>query len=324
MRYIVLYAASCPACSEVARMVGAASVPGLEARGFEDPEVTGWLRDAGLPAPGRPALMILSGEDIQVLSGLAMRRRLAGVVGWRRSGTLVRLLTAEWRARLTKQAASRMPSRRGVLGGVLAGLAGWAATSGVARASVTPASDVPAMTPAAPAAAARVLQTAAAQQAVRTWGPADQQVLAISGSQPVLVLLHPERDIYTFIDNSPGAHSAEPLAISLGAAPTGEHALRYYTVNGGPLADVRASDGQAIVTPVQPRPGEVEPDISTFKLKCWLGCIGRSTTNPGCITACENCFYYAVGSVARVVACSQCVVCAGPNGVRCLQECSIV
>ena len=48
MRYIVLYAAGCPACSEVARMVGAASVPGLEARGFEDPEVAELLRNADL------------------------------------------------------------------------------------------------------------------------------------------------------------------------------------------------------------------------------------------------------------------------------------
>jgi hypothetical protein len=325
MRYVVLYAASCPACSEVARLVGNASITDLEARPFEDPQVTESLRKAGLVAPDRPSLMVISETDVQLLSGWAMRSRLAGLVGWRRSRTIVRLLAAEWRARLAKSAASHVPSRRGVIGGLLAGLAGWAMSSGVANASATPPEGTPAMKPADPAAAARVLGTATAQQAVRTWGPAEQQVLEISGgSQPVLVLTHAERDIYTFIDNSPGAHSSEPVAISLGAAPTAEHALRYYTVNGGALADVKVSNGRAVITPVQPGPGEAVPNIAKWQIVCWLGCIGRKTTSPGCITACENCFYYAVGSLARVIACSQCVVCAGPDGVACLRECAII
>jgi hypothetical protein len=329
MRYVVLYAASCPACSEVARLVGNASITDLEARPFEDPQVTESLRKAGLVAPDRPSLMVIGDTDVQVLSGWAMRRRLAGLVGWRRSRTIVRLLAAEWRARLAKSAASSaasyVPSRRGVIGGVLAGLAGWAMNSGVANASATPPAGTPAMKPADPAAAARVLQTATAQRAVRAWGPAAQEVLEISGgSQPVLVLTHLERDIYTFIDNSPGAHSNEPVAISLGAAPTAEHALRYYTVNGGALADVKLSGGQAIVTPVQPGIGEAVPDISKWQIACWLGCIGRKTTSPGCITACDNCFYYSVGSLARLIACTQCAVCAGPNGVACLRECNII
>jgi hypothetical protein len=325
MRYVVLYAASCPACSEVARLVGNASITDLEARPFEDPQVTESLRKAGLVAPDRPSLMVISDTDVQLLSGWAMRSRLADLVGWRRSRTIVRLLAAEWRARLAKSAASHVPSRRGVIGGLLAGLAGWAMSSGVANASATPSEGTPAMKHADPAAAARVLGTATAQQAVRTWGPAEQQVLEISGgSQPVLVLTHPERDIYTFIDNSPGAHSSEPVAISLGAAPTAEHALRYYTVNGGALADVKLSDGHATVTPVQPGPGEAVPNIAKWQIACWLGCIGRKTTSPGCITSCENCFYYAVGTLARVIACTQCVVCAGPDGVECLRECAII
>ncbi len=324
MRYVVLYAASCPACSEVARLVRNASVTDLEARPFEDPQVTESLRKAGLATPDRPSLVVISDTDVQVLSGWAMRSRLAGLVGWRRSRTIVRLLAAEWRARLAKPAASYVPSRRGVIGGVLAGLAGWAMSSGVANASATPPESAPAMKPADPAAAARVLETATAQRAVRAWGPAGPEVLEISGgSQPVFVLTHPGRDIYTFIDNSPGALSGnEPVAISMGATPTAEHALRYYTVDGAALADLKVSDGQAIVTPVQPGPGEAVPDIAAWQFACWIGCIGRRS-NYTCLNACENCLNYSSGGIARVANCTYCVLCAGPNGVACLEECAI-
>jgi hypothetical protein len=323
MRYIVLYAAGCPACSEVARMVGAASITGLEARGFEDPEVAESLRNAGLPTPDRPALMVMSDEGIQVLSGWAMRRRLAGVAGWRRSRTIARLLAAEWRARLTKPAASHAPSRRGVIGGVLAGLAGWAMSSGVANASATPAEGMP--KPADAAVAARALKTATAQRAVRAWGPAEPQVLEITGgSRPVLVLTHPERDIQTFIDNSPSATSSnEPVAISLGVSPAAEQALRYYTVDGAPMADLKVSGGRAVATLVRPAPGEESPAIPE-KVLCWFACINsKPSTNSVCLYNCENCVSYPIGGIARLVACIYCGVCAGPNGVACLYECSL-
>lgn len=325
MRYIVLYAADCPACSKVAAMVTGAAVTGLEARGFEDPEIAESLRTAGLRIPDRPSLVIMSDTDVQLLNGWAMRRRLAGVVGWRRSRTIVRLLAAEWRARLTKSAASHVPTRRGVIGGILAGITGWAVTSGVANASPASAGSAPAMKPADPADAAMVLRTATAQRATRAWGPADAQVHEISGggSHPVFVLMHPDRDVYTFIDNSPGAlRDNKPVAISLGIAPTTEHALRYYTVDGAALADLRVADGATMVKAVETAP-EVIPDLSKWQFACWVGCIGRKST-VACLAVCENCFYYSVGSIARLIACSNCVVCAGPNGVACAKECNII
>ena len=98
-------------------------VTGLEARPLEDPEVTGLLGHAGLETPDRPSLLVADSKGIEVLSGWAMRRRLAGVIGWRRSGAITGLLAAEWRARLARSADSHAPSRRGVIGGALAGVA---------------------------------------------------------------------------------------------------------------------------------------------------------------------------------------------------------
>jgi hypothetical protein len=324
MRNIVLYAGSCPACSRVARLVTDASIADLEARPFDDPGVSESLAGAGLPTPDRPALVVIGDTDVQLLTGWAMRRHLAALVGWRRSGTIARLLAAEWRARLTRPAGLPALSRRGVIGGTVAGVLGWAMSSGVANAATRSAESTPGLKAASPADAARVLETAAAQRAIRAWGPAEQQVLETTGGgRQVLVLRHPDRDIYTIIDNSPEAQGGEPAAISVGAAPTAEHALRYYTVNGGALADLAISDGHTTITPVQLSPGEVEPDLSKIQFQCWLGCIGASTTSPSCITSCESCVIGPNG-LGKAIACALCIVCAGQNGVNCLYVCGIL
>jgi hypothetical protein len=327
MRYIVLYAASCPACSKVAQLVTNASVTGLEARSFEDPQVTGPLSKEGLAVPDRPALMVVGDADVQVLSGWAMRRRLASVVGWRRSGTIVRLLAGEWRARLTRPAAGYAPSRRGVIAGILAGAAGWVMTAGTANASPA-AAGAPAMTPADPADAARVLKTATAQQAIRTWGPAQQHVLQIGGSDPMLVLVHPERDIYTFIDDSPGAlRDNQPAAISVGTSPSPEAVVRYYTLAGVPLADLTVSNGQAKATPAPVGTGggasvAAEPQGVKAAAACFSICVtGRTNPSDVCFVNCENCANYAVGSLAQVAACTLCIACAGKYGLQCYLDC---
>jgi hypothetical protein len=327
MRYIVLYAASCPACSKVARLVTDASVTGLEARSFEDPQVTGPLANEGLAVPDRPSLMVIGDTGVQVLSGWAMRRRLAGVVGWRRSRTIVRLLAGEWRARLTKPAAAHAPSRRGVIAGILAGAAGWVMASGTANASPA-AAGAPAMTPADPAEAARVLKTATAQQAIRAWGPAEQHVLQIGGSDPVLVLVHPERDIYTFIDNSPGAlRGNQPAAISVGTSPSAEAMVRYYTLVGAPLADLTVSNGQTKATPVSTgtgagASGTAEPEGVKAAAACFSICVtGRTNASDVCFVNCEHCSTYAVGSLAQVAACTLCIACAGKYGLQCYLDC---
>jgi hypothetical protein len=268
--------------------------------------------------------VVASGAEVQLLTGWAMRRHLAALVGWRRSGSIARLLAAEWRARLTRPVGLHAPSRRGVIGAAAAGILGWAMSSGVASAATRSAESTPALKAASPADAARVLETATAQRAIRAWGPAEQQVLETTGGgRQVLVLRHPDRDIYTVIDNSPDAHGGEPAAISVGAAPTAGDALRYYTVNGGALADLAMSDGRATITPVQLAPGEVEPDLTKIQFSCWLGCVGASTTSPSCITSCESC---AIGpnGLGKAIACALCAVCAGQNGVNCLYVCGIL
>jgi hypothetical protein len=324
MRNIVLYAGSCAACSRVARLVTDASIADLEARPFDDPRVSESLAGAGLPTPDRPALVVIGDADVLVLTGWAMRRRLAALVGWRRSGTIARLLAAESRARLTRSAETYMPSRRGIIGGAVAGIVGWAVTSSVAQASTTSAASTPALKAMSPAGAAKVLQTATAQRAVSTWGAAE--VLELSGgSNPVFMLVHSERDIYTFIDNSPRARQASgPAAVSLSVAPGAGGTIRYYTVSGIALADLTVADGQATATPAQPT-ATAEPGIVINKvtLACFAACIGRPTS-VACVDSCARCSE-AQGTLAqRILACVPCVTCGGVNAVNCLYVCNIL
>jgi hypothetical protein len=327
MRNIVLFAANCSACSRAARLVTEASIPGLEALPFEDPHVSQALASAGKQTPDRPALLVIGETEVHLLTGLAMRRRLAALIGWRRSGTVVRLLAAEWRARLARHVViPGTPSRRGVIGGTLAGIIGWAMSSGLAHAAAKPADDGPALKVASEADSERVLKTATARQAIAAFGRADTHVLEVTGgSNPVFVLVHPERRIYTCIDKS-ALRVSDPVGISLGAAPTPAGGLRYYTVRGTGLADLITENGRVRAQAVDAgtaHPGTVEPDINKTQIACFIACVGVKSS-ASCIQACIGCATDVVGTIPQIVACTQCVVCAGPNGVSCLRDCNII
>lgn len=316
-RNIVLYAGSCSACSSVARLVTNASIAGLESRSFDDPQVGESLAGAGLEIPSRPALLVLHGGDAQLVTGWAMRRKLAAIVGWRRSGTIVRLLAAEWRVRIMKTAGSHAPSRRGVIGGSLLGIVGWAMSAGVAHASATtPAANIPTLRAVSSTVAAKVLRTATAQRAASTWGAAEVLQVA-GGSNPAFVLHHSERDVYTFIDNSSHARqTGAPFAISLGMSSAGGRVLtiRYYNVSGAALADLTVADGQTTVTAVT----SVHTDVAVapdFNLSCFRECIGRYATAT-CGNSCGVC-----ALSGNVLPCTTCVACAGTFGIVCGKEC---
>jgi len=331
MRYIVLFQHSCHACSQVARMVRDLSVTGLEARPLEDPEVTGLLSHAGLQAPDRPSLLVADGNGVEVLSGWAMRRRLAGVIGWRRSAAIAGLLAAEWRARLARSADSHGPSRRGIIGGALAGAAGWALMSGSAFASARPGESKPAMTAADPAEVKAALATVPGQRAMRTWGAVEPKVYKVrSGGQVTLMLTHPRDRILTFIDVSPGAaRGGNPAAVSLGEAIATFGAVRYYTVGGTPLADLMVSSSGG----VQARPvpsdavvpsmtAEVEPPITPKQLACFVACIGRRA-GAACLQNCINCVAGIIYKNPPPLPCAECTACAGQYGTACVGECGL-
>jgi len=256
-----------------------------------------------------------------------MRRHIAGIVGWRRSGTIVRLLTAEWRARLARSAGLSAPSRRGVIGSALAGIGGWVLMSGSALA--LPTEGKPGMTPADPADVKAVLATASVQQAIRTWGPVEGEIYqASSGERPTLMLTHLRDGILTFVRSSPSAlRGGNPAAVSLSEVPA-VHAIRYYTVGGTPLADLTASSGQVQVGPVPSgavvtgRTAEVVPDLGKAPIACFIGCVGRKV-DAGCILDCLGCLSSIIFHQPNPIDCGECTFCAGQRGTECIEECGI-
>jgi hypothetical protein len=325
MKHIVLFQHSCAACSKVARMVRDLSITGLEARALGDPEVLQLLGTAGLQRPDRPSLLVVNGDDVQLISGWAMRKRLAGVVGWGRSGTIVRLLAAEWRARLARSAESHVLSRRGVIGGALAGVAGWALIPGsTAGAAPEPSESKTDLTLADPADVEKASAAASVQQAIRTWGPVEGDVYTVTrGGQPTLVLTHPRRGIFTFVDNSPAAlRGGTPAALSMGKASTAAPAARFYTTGGTPLADVAVSGDHVTASAVSGNTivldsfnAEAEPDVSKAEIAIFIACIGENASATcwmNCITCVET-----IATIYGIVPCAYCLACAGPYGITC-------
>jgi hypothetical protein len=323
MRYIILFQHSCDACSKVARMVRDISIDGLEARALSDPQVSELLSNARLEIPSRPALLVVDNDNVQMLSGWAMRRRLARVVGWRRSGTIARLLAAEWRARLARSAGSHGLSRRGVIGGALAGVAGWALIPGsTAGAAHEPSGSKTDLTLADPADVEKASAAASVQQAIRTWGPVEGDVYTVTrGGQPTLVLTHPRDGIFTFVDNSPGAlRSGTPAALSMGRASTAAPAARYYSTGGIPLADLAVSGDHVTASPVSgivldSFNAEAEPDVSKAEIAIFIACIGENA-NATCWMNCITCVE-TIATIAGIVPCAYCLACAGPYGITC-------
>jgi hypothetical protein len=322
MKYLVLYAEECTACSDVAALIRQTGTPGLEARGLADPQVLDLLASAHLEVPNRPAMLAVGDDSVRLLSGIRMRLRLAQIVGWRRSSTVVRLAAAEWRARLARSTGRGMSTRRGVLGGAVAGVAGWALASGPAAAASTRGGQ-PAITTAESAEADRVMATAAVQQAVRTWGPVDKGVMKVTGGhQPVLVLTHSRDEVLTFVDNSPGAlRDGRPVALSIGAAPGPTRGIRFYTVGGTPLADVAVVSGRVTATPASRAGIEEEPDVSVSQLSCFIACLG-ARVNINCADQCASCIH-TPGVVGKIPSCIQCAACAGPHGISCAKDCGL-
>jgi hypothetical protein len=327
MRHIVLFQHNCAACSKVARMVRDLAITGLEARALEDPQVTALLSNAQLPTPDRPSLLIVNDDDVQLLTGWAMRRRLAGVIGWRRSAAIVSLLAAEWGARLTQSAESHEPSRRGVIGGALAGLGGWILMSGSAAASPRKGPKPDKARLATPAETEMALATGPVRTAIRTWGPVEGQVFHISGpgAPAVLALPHPRSGVLTLVEASPHAlRGGQPTALSQGHAPAG-HQTRYHSVAGAAILDLGVHDGKVRGRVVQPGPGEAEPDVN-FKLFsiCLLDCIMGKGLTPQCVDTCYTCGNALVTRDWPSVlnSCPTCATCGGRFAVQCAKDCA--
>jgi len=324
-RNVLLFDGDCAACSRVARLVHDLAVTDLEVLGLRDDRVAAALAQAGLSTPDRPSLLVTDGDHVRILTGWSMRRRLASMLGWRHSRTIVRLLVSEWRARMTRAADVAGPSRRGFVGTATAGVVGLA----MLPRSFTRRAASPQMTyaPASAADIERALASAPVRRAIQTWGPVEANVMEVKdGSERALVFTHHEGEnqVITFVDNSADARHGSPVCLSMAESPSANHGIRYYTVAGTPLADIASGPhGKAEVRAVSQHHdageyGDITPD--GFHLHCWLLCLQEFNVNlsPGCFQNCEECF-----QLISARACVLCAACAGgPKAIACAKRCT--
>ncbi|MDX6395501.1 MAG: hypothetical protein QOJ73_6564 [Streptosporangiaceae bacterium] len=323
-KHVLLFDSDCAACSKVARTVQELAVTDLEVLTLRDPPVAEALDQAGLTAPDRPSLLVTGDGDVRLLSGWSMRRRLAGIVGWRRARTITRLLISEWRARRAREAELASPSRRRAIGTAVAGVAGWAMLPRLAAARRL-APPKPSYVPAAEADVKRALASGPVRRATRTWGqPQSQVVELMEGSERILVFSHGDGEsrMITVVDNSVNARQGAPISLSMGKSPSAEHGIRYYTVDGVPLLDIRVgAGGTSTLVPLaqSSNVNKSVPEVPDFSLGCWLLCMHKDGIYPtlGCEAACDACF-----ALMSTLTCAHCLACAGGvKAVTCARRC---
>ena len=321
MAHVLMFDSECAACSRAAQAVAGMGIAGLEVRGLSDPAVLALLRQAGLEQPAGPALLSGDGAQARLATGWAMRRQLARLVGWKRASRIARLVSIEGRAR-----ASRAPSmsRRRALGAGLslaAGAAGAVLLPGSASAA-TP-SPTSGTVPATDAEAQRALGSTAVQNAIRTWGPAQPAGVVSDGTDSVLVLSFANApEVALLVDNSAGATAAGRKAVAV-KKDMANGALNFFGTDGTAFGAVSVRSGKVVVTEAPAAAASAVPaiptGIPTGQIRCFIHCLGAHLTAQ-CILTCHTCVT-TWNPWSRAISCLHCLVCAGPEAIRCARHC---
>ena len=105
MGFKLLFDAHCVHCTNVARKVRELGIQDLEVVSLRDAEVRRVFQQAGQAVPDGPTLIDTDGDRLVAWTGLAMRIRLARLIGYRRAADMLRLLAAEGKARAGRRAS---------------------------------------------------------------------------------------------------------------------------------------------------------------------------------------------------------------------------
>jgi hypothetical protein len=312
MAHVLMFDSSCTACSRAAQEVARMGIVDLEVRGLSDPAMVAQLREAGLEQPDGPALLSGEGAQARLATGWAMRKELARLLGWRRATRIVRLVSIEGRARAARPGSV---SRRRVLGTGLAAAAGALGSAllpdGALANTSQPASGLAAVRPAEASAA---LASSAVRTAVNTWGPAQAAGVATDPTDPVLIFTFANApDVSLLVDNSAGA-TAGRMAVAV-RQDTANGTLSFFGTDGAPFGTLTVKAGSVIVTEAPAIP----TGIPTWRIRCFIACLGAHVSAQ-CALTCHTCVT-TWNPWSRAISCAHCLICAGPEAVRCAKHC---
>lgn len=315
----LLFDTTCPACTNVARRLRELDVHDLSVRSLHDPEIVEVFQSTGTPVPNKPALVHIGGpETLTVYTGLAMRMRLARMLGARRAAEIVGLAAAEVQAHVARRTEDKRWSRRRLLGGA-AGATG-ALVFGAALPSAAASGAPRRGTPLTAAAKQRLLASPRLQKAARIWGAVDDGAIeTVIGDGERLVAV-PHRG-GTRAVTLLRLDDDDALGVTITPNPD-ETGIRYHLAESGlPIAELSVHNGQvatrALDYSAAPPGADPEPLGVREFTTCFVVCIG-ATVPPECIAQCIACV--TGGLLVKAVACPYCLGCAR-LGVRCANEC---
>jgi hypothetical protein len=310
--YTLLFEAQCAACSRAAQAVAGLGIRDLVVRGLSDPPIVAQLAQAGLEQPTRPALLIQEGTEVRLVTGWAMRWTLVRLLGWRRAGRILGLISTEGFAHAARMGTV---SRRGFLGGGVATAAGALGSMlfpGSALAAATPP-PTRSLVPARPADLQAALSSTDVQTAISTWGSAEAAGAVHDATNPVIVFTFTGRpDVFLFVDNTPGVAASKRVAVALAANADGS--MSYVGPDGTPYATLVKQAGGVVVV-------EAPTSKTPPKVVCFYHCLKRhiGSLSQACVNACGFCA--ASSGPSRIAPCLQCFLCAGHLGPTCAIEC---
>lgn len=315
MTYLLLFDSHCASCSRVARLVRDLEIAQLDTASLHQPDVQHLFESAGLPVPGKPALINTAGHHLQVWTGLAMRVRLTRVIGVRRASSILRLVAAEAAARSERAGSTRQLGRRGVLGAAAAGI-GAVVLGPAAAAGAKPDGDV-SLGEMTAAVRQRVLASKPAREAVAAWGPIDTaSVNLVTGGDgtKVAALPHTEGSAVTYVE----AAATDPVAAVTIVTDSAAGSLRYHTTTGVPVVEQKAGpDGKVQTKQLAQPDGTAQPDSAATFAVCMYVCLDAKI-DQNCVNTCASC---GQGGWGAIVNCPLCGACAGVNGVKCAYDC---
>ncbi len=262
---ILLFDGACGRCSNLASRVTAVSEGKLEAVSLSDPRAAQWALEAGTQLPDRPALVVLSEADVELLTGLRMVSRLLRVLGPRRSAAVLRAIGED---RTVASDGRRTFLRTGLIG--LGVLAGAAVLPGVAQAQPEPPDFTAEETMAALRQAGSYNRMDVVQARLREHGfrrSPENEIVAGTREDPVVL------SFYMRQDGDPTHAAVLARRVTDGEAIG---ALELFTANPAALLEGdRLHLNQLQHTPISlSRPGEVQPLSPAAYFSCMIACLG--------------------------------------------------
>ncbi|QWF85839.1 hypothetical protein [Amycolatopsis sp. CA-230715] len=312
MSYFLVFDAECAPCTQVAAAIRDLKIENLSVVSRTDPSVRQAFERSGRDVPGVPALVRVEGNRVRCWTGMALRVRLARLVGVHRARTLVRLLVLEASAKARRRGSGKSLTRRRLLGGAAAGAGLAIFARGTATAAAGGSSGMRAATSAE---RDRALARAEVREAAAVWGVTDEQtvtVLAAGTSDECVALSHAGGTTVTYLDTAVDSSAAVTIVTDRDAG-----ALKFFLPEGTPVA-VATRDGDAVrVSAAKPGSGPrgVEPMGRAEFVQCMVLCLGAHIDGDY-VVSCIGC------AAGGLLSCAACAYCAGPKAVRCVKHCS--